>query len=553
MERVMNRADVSALLEKPSWPVAELRDLGRRSQAAAEVARQSEDVNFDSFGPFVVATFVSMGALIFLLHDSPALLPVLLVVCGLSGMAVIIFGRGRRLAQHLLAREADAMHRAFHDGLTALPNRLLFMDRLNHALQQLSRGEGAVAVLALDLDRFKEVNDTFGHQFGDELLREVARRLNETCRNTDTLARLGGDEFAIVQSNASVQSAASLSDRIIRALAEPFDLSAGRVYVGSSIGISLLARSAVDAADGLRQADLALYRAKDGGGGQYCFFKQEMDAAFKTRRAVEMDLREVLAQGGLTMAYQTQVGAKGQVQAVEALVRWTHPVRGPIAPEFFVPIAEECGLIEQLSIFTLRTAFTDARNWPESVKVAINVSPAHLKMRSFLDTIVALLDETGADANRFELEITESLFLGEDPQVQTTLRRLREMGFCLALDDFGTGYSSFSFLRHYPVDKIKIDQSFVAALGADAESDAVVSAIIKLASAMKLAVVAEGVETNDQRKRLSAAGCSDVQGFLFSRPVSALEVACQVDQPTDEYAASEVLRRLTEPRPAAAR
>jgi diguanylate cyclase (GGDEF)-like protein len=388
-----------------------------------------------------------------------------------------------------------------------------------------------VAILALDLDRFKDVNDTFGHQFGDELLREVAKRLSGICRATDTVARLGGDEFAIVQVQATGQSAAALSDRIVKALSQPFDLSVGRVFVGSSVGIALLDKPGADPIDGMRQADLALYRAKGAGGGQYAFFKQEMDAALRMRRAVEADLREALASGGLSMAYQTQVDGEGRVVAVEALARWDHPVRGKLAPEFFVGVAEECGLIEPLSIFTLRTAFVDARRWPNGVKVAINISPAHLRMRSFLHTIRELVAETGADPHRFELEITESLFLGDDTHVMATLAKLREMGFALALDDFGTGYSSLSYLRKYPVDKIKIDQSFVAGLGADADADAMVTAIIRLAGALNLNVVAEGVETEDQLRRLRAAGCPDIQGFLYSHPMRAAEVDHLVSAP----------------------
>ena len=515
-----------------STPAVGLSRKIRRGDEAPRPTSEHPDLNFDSYTAYVAAAFISMGALSVLLKGSPALLPVLLVVCGLSGVAVLTFGRGRRLALHLLEREAEAKRMALHDALTGLPNRLLFTDRLTHALQQLSRDRGSVAVLALDLDRFKEVNDTFGHQFGDELLREVSRRLAETCRTTDTLARLGGDEFAIVQNNATAQSAASLSERIGRALAEPFHLSVGNVFIGSSIGIALLERSDVDPADGLRQADLALYRAKEAGGGQYAFFKQEMDAALRMRRSIEADLREALANDSLTMVYQSQVDGAGRIVAVEALVRWDHPTRGSVAPEFFVSVAEECGLIEQLSLFTLRTAFRDAASWPSTVKVAVNISPAHLRMRSFMDSLNGLLKSTNVDPHRVELEITESLFIGDDPHIQGTLAKLREMGFSLALDDFGTGYSSLSYLRQYPVDKIKIDQSFVAALGLNTESDAVVNAIIRLAGALNLAVVAEGVETQDQRRRLEAAGCSDVQGFLCSRPMPAREMDLLVAQPS---------------------
>jgi diguanylate cyclase (GGDEF)-like protein len=450
-----------------------------------------------------------------------AILPILLVVCSIAGIAFMTFGRGRRVAQGLVASEARAKHMAVHDALTTLPNRVLFTDRLSHALEQLRRKPGAVAVFCIDLDRFKEVNDTFGHHCGDDLLREAARRLSATVRTSDTLARLGGDEFAIVQTDATPVAAAALARRINLAMAAPVELSVGRLFIGCSVGITLVDNADVSPVESLRQADLALYRAKDAGRGQYSFFEPEMDAALRMRRAVEADLREALQNGGLEMVYQSQVDAEGRHVGVEALVRWNHPTRGAVSPSFFVPIAEECGLIDRLGAFTLKTAFADSLRWPDHVKVAVNVSASQLRLQGFIATVRRLLQETGADPRRFELEITESVFLGENPKVHETLRQLRDVGFTLALDDFGTGYSSLSYLRRYPVDKIKIDRSFTAALGADQESDAVVGAIIKLARALNLSVVAEGVETADQRHRLAAAGCMDVQGFLFSRPMHA--------------------------------
>lgn len=450
-----------------------------------------------------------------------AIMPILLVVCSIAGIAFMTFGRGRRVAQGLVASEARAKHMALHDALTTLPNRVLFTDRLSHALEQLRRKPGFVAVFCIDLDRFKEVNDTFGHHCGDDLLREAARRLAATVRTSDTLARLGGDEFAIVQADATPVAAAALARRINLAMAAPVELSVGRLFIGCSVGITLIDNADISPVEALRQADLALYKAKDAGRGQYSFFEPEMDAALRMRRAVEADLREALANGGLEMNYQSQVDSEGRPVGVEALVRWNHPTRGSVSPSFFVPIAEECGLIEPLGIFTLRTAFSDSLLWPPHVKVAVNVSAAQLRLHSFIPSVRRLLDETGADPRRFELEITEGVFLGENPKVHENLNKLRDLGFTLALDDFGTGYSSLSYLRRYPVNKIKIDRSFTAALGADQESDEVVGAIIKLARALNLAVVAEGVETQDQRSRLAAAGCPDVQGFLFSRPMGA--------------------------------
>ena len=449
--------------------------------------------------------------------------PILLVVAALGVAALVLYRRSRRMAQGLIASEARASHLAYHDALTGLPNRVLFFDRLTHALDQLRRDGPAIAIHALDLDRFKDVNDTFGHLVGDELIQEAARRMSALCRSSDTFARLSGDEFAIVQSGATAASAAALAARLIEAMNQPFDLAAGRVFVGCSIGVAMIADGALDPPEALRQADLALYRAKGLGGVQYCFFELEMDAAIKMRRALEGDLREALAAGALEMAYQPQVDRKGAMTGVEALVRWNHPTRGMVSPAFFVPIAEECGLIVELGLFTLRRAFEDSRRWPD-LKTAINISANQIRMKDFVSSVEALVAELEVDPRRFELEITEGLLLGDDPATHDTLKRLRQLGFSLALDDFGTGYSSLSYLQRFPVTKIKIDRSFIANLGVDAESDAVVGAIVKLARALNLAVIAEGVETSEQRERLAAAGCGEVQGFLYSRPVTPDEI-----------------------------
>jgi diguanylate cyclase (GGDEF)-like protein len=427
------------------------------------------------------------------------------------------------MAQGLIASEARAAHLAYHDALTGLPNRVLFFDRLAHAMEQMRRDGQKIAVHCIDLDRFKDVNDTFGHHVGDELIQAAARRLAAQCRGADTFARLSGDEFAIVQSNATVASAAALAARLVEIMAQPVDLSAGRVFVGCSIGVTLVIDDHLEPAEALRQADLALYRAKQNGKVQFCFFEIEMDAAIKTRRALEADLRGALARGELGMAYQPQVNKNGVMTGVEGLVRWIHPERGYVSPAFFVPIAEECGLIIDLGMFTLRRAFEDSRRW-KGLKVAVNVSANQLRLKDFVPRIVELVEELDVDPKRFELEITEGILLGDDPNTHETLKRLRHMGFSIALDDFGTGYSSLSYLQRYPINKIKIDRSFIANLGVDTESEAVVGAIIKLARALKLSVIAEGVETTDQRARLAAAGCSEVQGYLFSRPVGADEI-----------------------------
>ena len=449
------------------------------------------------------------------------IVPVLGVIALFFAVMFAFYRRSWRAAQALIASEARASHLAYHDPLTGLPNRVLFFDRLSVALDQMRRNGTPVAVHCLDLDRFKEVNDTFGHQMGDELIIAAARKIAETCRKTDTFARLSGDEFAIVQLDGTPRAAARLAERIIEALSEPMELSGGRVHVSCSMGVNIISGGETSAAEVHRHADLALYRAKHTGRARYCFFEPEMDAAMRLRREIELELHEALANGGLHMVYQPQVDKHGQIIGVEALVRWRHPERGEVAPSLFIPVAEECGLINQIGLFTLREAFNASHNW-EGLKVAINISASQLRMPDFAERLAMLLDECRADPRHFELEITEGLLLGDDPVTHTTLMKLRDMGFSIALDDFGTGYSSLSYLQRYPIDKIKIDRSFIANLGVEEEAGAVVQAIIKLARALRLDVIAEGVETEEQRKHLIAIGCEEIQGFLYSKPLDVV-------------------------------
>jgi diguanylate cyclase (GGDEF)-like protein len=425
-----------------------------------------------------------------------------------------------RAQTEIAASEARVRHLAYHDVLTGLPNRAMFGDRLAHALEASRRNHGVFAVHCIDLDQFKAVNDTFGHQAGDELIRAAAARLMQCARKSDTVARLGGDEFAIIQSDATPLTAATFANRIVGDLAMPITLSVGQVYVGCSVGVTIVEDPSIEALEMLRQADLALYKAKGEGRGRYAFFEPEMDAAIRTRRILQKDLREALANDLLELAYQPQVNGKGELAGVEALARWNHPVRGPIPPSLFVPIAEECGLIVELGFFTLRRAFQQGARWPH-LNVAINISAYQLRMRNFVEHVKRLIEETGISPERFELEITEGVLLGDDPVTYNTLRSLRELGFSLALDDFGTGYSSLSYLQRFPIDKIKIDRSFIKNIGVEAEAEAVIGAIVKLADALHLKVVAEGVETTEQHAALVAAGCDDVQGYLFGKPMAA--------------------------------
>lgn len=454
--------------------------------------------------------------------------PVLVVLALFLSLMWVMQRRSWRMAQELIASEARASHLAYHDPLTGLPNRVMFFDRLKVALDQVRRGGAPAAILCLDLDRFKEVNDTFGHQMGDELIVAASRRIAEICRRSDTFARLSGDEFAIVQLDASPVAASRLAERIVEAMSQPVELSGGRVHTSCSIGVNIVTEGEVSAAEALRHADLALYRAKHNGRSQYCFFEPEMDAAMRVRRELELDLRDALKNGGLRMVYQPQADRNGRIIGVEALLRWHHPQRGDVAPAMFVQIAEECGLINEIGVFTLREAFKASRNW-DGLKVAVNISASQLRMRDFSEKVSELLQEYKIDPRSFELEITEGLLLGDDPVTHETLMKLRQMGFSIALDDFGTGYSSLSYLQRYPIDKIKIDRSFIANLGVEWESRAVVQAIVKLARALRLDVIAEGVETEEQREYLVGVGCEEIQGFLYSRPVEADQVAEMYD------------------------
>ncbi|MDQ4420567.1 EAL domain-containing protein [Sphingobium sp. DEHP117] len=458
------------------------------------------------------------------------LAPTLVVILLFFGLMALFHRRSWRAAQQLIASEARASHLAYHDPLTGLPNRVMFFDRLGVALDQLRRNGTSIAVHCLDLDRFKEVNDTFGHQIGDELIVAASRRIAEVCRRSDTFARLSGDEFAIVQLDATPHAAARLAERIVESISLPMELSSGRVHVSCSIGVNLLTEGEVAAADALRHADLALYRSKNNGRAQYSFFEPEMDAAMRMRREIEGELREALNKGELNMVYQPQSDKSGKIAGVEALLRWKHPERGDISPAMFIPIAEECGLINELGMYTLREAFIASRQW-QGLKVAVNISAAQLRMRDFPEKVGELVRECAVDPRTFEMEITEGLLLGDDPVTHGVLRQLRQMGFSIALDDFGTGYSSLSYLQRYPIDKIKIDRSFVANLGIEKESAAVVQAIVKLARALKLEVIAEGVETTEQRDQLIEIGCEEIQGYLYSRPVEAKQIDRMCDKP----------------------
>ncbi|MET3664692.1 EAL domain-containing protein [Caulobacter sp. 1776] len=436
----------------------------------------------------------------------------------------LLFRITRRAAKKLLLSEAEAKHLSLHDPLTGLANRTLFTDRLVHAHALLRRKPGHLSVLCIDLDRFKEVNDSYGHDAGDQLIREVARRLKAICRDTDTICRLGGDEFAIIQPDTNPSGAATLAQRVVEGLSGEVDLSIGRAQLSCSVGVAVVSDAEQGQAELLRQADVALYRAKEGGRGRYCFFEPEMDAALRLRKGLERDLRAALDKDALTVAYQPLTDARGAMVGVEALARWSHPERGEISPAIFIPLAEACGLIGAVGAAVFRRACYDSLRW-SGLEVSVNVSAIQLSNAGFVDEMVATLAETGARADVFMLEITETALLKDSDGVHEALRRLKRLGFRLALDDFGTGYASLAYLRRHPIDKLKIDRSFVSSIPGNSESMAVASAIVSLAKSLGLKTTAEGVETESQLNALIKLGCAEFQGFLLGRPMPADAIA----------------------------
>jgi diguanylate cyclase (GGDEF)-like protein/PAS domain S-box-containing protein len=423
--------------------------------------------------------------------------------------------------------EARIAHMAHHDGLTNLPNRDFFQDRLHEALQRGKSGQRRVAVLCVDLDLFKNVNDSFGHPMGDRLLKQVAGRLKAEVSGDNLVARLGGDEFAIVlAADASPNGASDFAARMIRILSESYDIDGIEVTVGASIGIALSPGDGETSEELMRNADMALYRAKSEGGGVHRFFEREMDQQARRRRDMELDLRRAFANGEFELHYQPLVDiAADRISGFESLLRWRHPEKGMISPAEFVPVAEDIGLIVALGEWVLREACTEAAKWPADIKVAVNLSPVQFRSRNLVQVVISALAHSGLSPRRLELEITESLFLAETAANLAILHQLRGLGVSISMDDFGTGYSSLSYLRSFPFDKIKIDRSFVKDLVERSDCVAIVRAISGLGRSLNITTTAEGVETADQLDWLRAEGCNEVQGFLFSAAKPASEIA----------------------------
>jgi diguanylate cyclase (GGDEF)-like protein/PAS domain S-box-containing protein len=419
--------------------------------------------------------------------------------------------------------EARIAYMAHHDGLTNLANRELFQERLKEALE----GEKKVAVLCVDLDLFKNVNDSLGHPIGDRLLKLVAERLRTQVRGNNLAARLGGDEFAIIlSSDASPNETSDFASKLIKMLSAAYEIDGNEVVIGASIGIALSPGDGSTSEELMRNADLALYRAKEDGGGVHRFFEREMDRQAQKRRDMELDLRRAFANGEFELHYQPLVDiATDRISGFESLLRWRHPDKGMISPADFIPVAEDIGLIVSIGEWVLREACSEAVKWPADVKVAVNLSPVQFRSRNLVQVVISALANSGLSPKRLELEITESLFLAETEANLAILHQLRELGVSISMDDFGTGYSSLSYLRSFPFDKIKIDRSFVKDLAKRSDCVAIVRAISGLGRSLNITTTAEGVETMDQLDWLRAEGCNQVQGFLFSaaKPASEIE------------------------------
>jgi diguanylate cyclase (GGDEF)-like protein/PAS domain S-box-containing protein len=422
--------------------------------------------------------------------------------------------------------EARIAHMAHHDGLTNLANRELYQDRLKQALEQAAPGNKRVAVLCVDLDLFKNVNDSFGHPMGDRLLKQVADRLRSEVRGNNLAARLGGDEFAVIlASDVSPKEASGFATRLIQILSAGYDIDGIEVVIGASIGIALSPGDGATSEELMRNADMALYRAKSDGGGVHRFFEREMDRQAQKRRDMEVDLRRAFGNGEFELHYQPLVDiAADRISGFESLLRWRHPEKGMISPAEFIPVAEDIGLIAPLGEWVLREACSEAVKWPAEIKVAVNLSPVQFRSRNLVQVVISALANSGLPPTRLELEITESLFLAETEANLAILHQLRELGISISMDDFGTGYSSLSYLRSFPFDKIKIDRSFVKDLAERSDCVAIVRAISGLGRSLNITTTAEGVETMDQLDWLRAEGCNEVQGFLFSAAKPAAEV-----------------------------
>src|SRR5271163_3052737 len=435
--------------------------------------------------------------------------------------AVIVF----RDVSAARAMALQMAHSAQHDFLTGLPNRMLLNDRINQAIVLAPRHGKKVAVLFLDLDGFKHINDSLGHAIGDKLLQSIAKRLVECVRSSDTVSRQGGDEFVVLLSEIEQsEDPAKTARRMLEAVAEPHPIEHHDLHVTTSIGVSVCPEDGSDAATLIKNADTAMYQAKENGRQSYQFYKPAMSVRAIERQSIEENLRRALERQEFTLQYQPKINIKsGEITGAEALIRWTHPVRGSVSPAQFIPVAEDCGLILPIGNWVLREACKQARAWVDArlplATMAVNISAMEFRDENFLEGVFSILEETGLDPGALELELTESVLMKHAESTETILKTLRSRGVQLALDDFGTGYSSLSYLRKFPIDALKIDQSFVRQITTAPDETTIVTAVISMGRSLKLRVVAEGVETQEELAFLQAHHCDEAQGYFFSRPV----------------------------------
>jgi len=445
------------------------------------------------------------------------------------------YGTARDISERKEAEEVINFQ-AYHDLLTHLPNRALLKDRLSLAIAHARRNKRKLAVMFLDLDRFKLVNDTLGHTMGDRLLKAVANRLQSCLRRGDTLARFGGDEFTLLLPEVRTRDdVVVIASKILDRLNAPFVIDGHELFVGASIGISIYPEAGDSEETLIQNADIAMYQVKGRGKNGYQFFSEEMNHSFSTRLSLERELRNGLAQGELRVYYQPQVSlSSGRITGVEALVRWQHPTRGLVEPVNFLPMAEETGLICQIDEYVQSQAFRDVAYWRAKglgeLQVSVNLSATQLEKEGFVDRFVASLQQSGLEAGAVKLEITENTLMQDMEVIIPKLKELRRLGVHIAIDDFGTGYSSLSYLQQFPIQTLKIDRSFVGDIRADETDASIVNAIVAMARGLKLDLIAEGVENRTQLRYLHSRGCSEGQGYYFSRPVPASEITTLIRQ-----------------------
>jgi diguanylate cyclase (GGDEF)-like protein len=450
-----------------------------------------------------------------------------------------------RALRHAIERhriQMETKYFAQHDAVTNLPNRLLLSDRISQAIQLARRRNTSTAVLFLDLDRFKYINDSLGHPVGDQLLQSVSLRLLATVRDSDTVSRQGGDEFIVLLSEiAHPQHAVIGAQKILTALAAPHYLGGQELHIDGSIGISVFPGDGDDAETLIKNADMAMYDAKEKGRNNFQFFKAEMNQKMVERQTLEASLRCALERNEFLLHYQPKVNlGSGEITSVEALIRWQHPERGLVPPGQFVPIAEDCGLILKMGRWVLREACRQVRAWQleglPPISVAVNVSAAEFRSKDFVESVRATLSESGLDPHYLELELTEGVLMDDAEFTSSVLKELKGMGVHLAVDDFGTGYSSLSYLRKFPIDVLKIDRSFVTQITADSDDSTIVNAIINMGKSLKYLVVAEGIETQEQRAYLQSRHCEEGQGYLFSKPLPVAQFAALLQNGVPEAA-----------------